>query len=241
MAGALAKQEEFAFETPVASKRAEVLSRYRLFREISKQHNHEAMKLLPPNAVLQHARRLGLAFGRTVVLDHEDDLTYAFDLAIYTGPPGRSRAIDRYARAAKFSARSDEALVLKAMCNARFKVLCVERRHQAAGLIVKDLACGNELWVVDEGRERSLAKGALIATRLYTPESFSMTAGVMVLLDVDLLKDTLDELPQIGRKQPEDVIDDRRFAETLYRLAIEGGLTENIVYRDLAEAKLRPG
>jgi 4-carboxymuconolactone decarboxylase len=38
---------------------------------------------------------LGLAQGRTLILDDMEEMTYVFDLAIYTAPPRRSRAIDR--------------------------------------------------------------------------------------------------------------------------------------------------
>jgi hypothetical protein len=56
----------------------------------------------------------------------------AFDLAIYTAPAGRSRAIDRYARSARFDPGSDEAIMLEAMCKARFAVLSVQHRHPVA-------------------------------------------------------------------------------------------------------------
>src|SRR5438045_1897999 len=101
---------------PSTASRADVLARYRSLREISKRHHADAMKSLSPDAVLHHARRLGLAAGKTLLFDKMDQLTLAFDLAIHTAPAGRSRAIDRYARSARFEPRSDEALVLAAMC-----------------------------------------------------------------------------------------------------------------------------
>ena len=44
--------------------------------------------------MLQQARRLGLAQGRTLILDDMEEMSYVFDLAIYTAPPRRSRAVD---------------------------------------------------------------------------------------------------------------------------------------------------
>ena len=41
----------------------------------------------------------------------------------HTAPKDRSRAIDRYARAAGLSPESDEALVLEAMRRARFSII----------------------------------------------------------------------------------------------------------------------
>ena len=103
--------------------RTEVLTRYRHLREISKQHHSAALDFLSKDAIISQARRLGLAQGKTLVLDSMDDLNLAFDLAIHTAPKDRSRAIDRYARAARLSPESDEALVLEAMRRARFSII----------------------------------------------------------------------------------------------------------------------
>jgi hypothetical protein len=76
-----------------------------------------------------------LAQGKTLILHDMDEMYYVYDLAIHPAPPGRSRAIDRYARSARFPPRSDDVLVLKAMREARSAILAIERRHPAAGLI----------------------------------------------------------------------------------------------------------
>src|SRR5262245_19408965 len=64
-----------------------VLARYRQLREISKRHHHDILKLISGDAMLQQARRLGLAQGRTLILDDMEEMSYVFDLAIYTAPP----------------------------------------------------------------------------------------------------------------------------------------------------------
>ena len=51
-------------------------------------------------------------------------------------------------------------------------IVQVERRHEAAGLIVTDLLRNIELWLVDEGLETSLPDGTMFATRYYTPTAF---------------------------------------------------------------------
>src|SRR5262249_6073686 len=140
LGGAVPLRKESDLEHAAPSpNRGEVLARYRTLREISKRHHAGAMKLLSADAILRHARRLGLAQGKTFILDNADELTLAFDLAIYSSPVDRSRAIDRYARSAQFAPGSDEALMLDAMCNARFAVVVVQGRHPSAGLIVTDL------------------------------------------------------------------------------------------------------
>src|SRR3954468_19104420 len=82
--------------------REETLARYRGLREINKRHQTEAVRFVPHAALVDQARRIGLAIGKTLVADSIDELTLAFDLALYTAPPGRSRGIERYARAPPF-------------------------------------------------------------------------------------------------------------------------------------------
>jgi hypothetical protein len=161
-----------------------------------------------------------------------DELNYVHDLVIHTAPAGRSRAIDRYARSAHFGAKSDEALMLEAMRMVRFAILAIERRHETAGLIATDLFRREQIWLVDIGLEASMPEG-MIATRLYTPERFSMTAGVNVPFELGLIEDLSAELPRHLRQiELTTLIDDRRFAETLYRIALADGIMDRVVYQE---------
>ena len=102
MAVALVPREDNAFanDNPPPARNA-VLARYRQLREISKKHHHDILKLISGDAMLQQARRLGLVQGRTLILDDMEEMSYVFDLAIYTAPPRRSRAIEHAAYAAE--------------------------------------------------------------------------------------------------------------------------------------------
>lgn len=216
--------------------RHEVLARYRRFREISRRHHREILALISSDTLLRQARRLGLARGKTLILDHMDELNYAYDLAVHTASPQRSRAIDRYARSARLAAGSDEALVLEAMRAARFSILAIERRHETAGLIATDLLRRTEVWLVDIGLESSMSEGDIIATRLYTPERFSMTAGVNVPFDVDLIHDIAAELPRhLGDGVVDTLTDNRYFAEAIYRVALANGIMDRVRYQDLPD------
>lgn len=132
---------------------------------------------------------------------------------------------------------SDEALVLEAMCNARFSVLMVQRKHPVAGLIVTDHFRDIELWLVDEGLETSLPEGTAFATRYTAPDRFVMTTGVGVPVGRDLLTEALDSVPQLQRKSPIQVIEDRRFAEAVYRTAIAGGVMKGCTYQDPSDVE----
>jgi hypothetical protein len=122
--------------------------------------------------------------------------------------------------------------VLEAMRKARFAVVLVKCQHQAAGLIVTDLFRKIELWLVDEGLEISLPVGTAFATRYYAPDRFVMTAGVGMPVDLVLLTSTIDSARQLLRKPRAEVIEDRRFAEAVYRAAIADGIMEGVIYQD---------
>ena len=215
-----------------AMSRDEVLARYRHLRAISTRHHTEAMRFFSRPALLEQARHLGLTAGKTLAAESVDELTLAFDLAIHTARPGHSRAIDRYAGGAAFRPGSDEALVLEAMCQARFSVWRVERRREPAGLVVQDLLRRDEVWLVDEALERSAPEGMAAAMRLCTPDAFAMTCGVIVPVDRELLEEVLAEVLPRVRSAPDHVANDRRFATAIYRTAVAAGLMARVGFEE---------
>ena len=199
-----------------ARDREEILTRYRRLREISTRHHSEALRFIPRSVLLEQARRLGLTAGKMLVADSMDELTLAFDLCLYTAAPGRSRGIDRYARSAGVAPGSDEDLMLKAMGQARFSVFRVERPHETAGLLVRDLM----------GEEDPV--GLTLAMRVSRPETFAMTCGVMVPVDATLIETVFDEVLGRVRGEPAAIANDRRFATAIYRIAVMSGIMDQI-------------
>lgn len=213
--------------------REEILTRYRRLREISTRHHGAALKFVPHAALLEQARRLGLTVGKTLVAESMDELTLAFDLSLYTAAPGRSRAIDRYARSAGAIPGSDDDLMLQAMRQARFSVWQVEGRHDTAGLLVRDLMRQDSIWLVDENLERTAPAGMTLAMRVSRPEAFAMTCGVIVPIDAALMDQVFDAVLGRVRGEPDVIANDRRFATALYRQAIADGIMDQISFADL--------
>ena len=210
--------------------RDEVIARYRQLRAISKQHHNKVFDFLSRSTIMQQARRLGIADGKTLILDNMSELDLVRDLVVYTAAAGRSRAVDRYARSMPPLAGSDEALTLNAMRKARFAVLIMQRRHPVAGVILLDLFRDEEIWLVDEGLETWMEKGTSYATRYYTPEQFAMTAGVGIPIGRQFLIDAIETFaPHLERKTKDQAIDDPRFAEAIYRAALYVFASEGVV------------
>jgi hypothetical protein len=208
--------------------RTEILTRYRCLRQISKEHHYAVLGIIAPGVLLDWAKRLGLTEGKKVVLESEHEMTLAEDLATYQPKLGRSHPLDRYARAAQFSPGSDEALVLAAMRHARFSVWRVERRHETAGLILRDVMRGEEIWLVDETMEKNPPLGVEIAGRLLRPEGFAMTARIVVPVNRDLLKEVFDRTPAVRRAEGDLLAEDPRFAIGIYRAAVVTGAMDSV-------------
>ena len=186
MAVSLAEQQPtLPWDGAMRSTRDDILLRYLRLREISKRLHEEVLNCVSSDRLLDHARRLGLTRGKTLVLEDMEEMYYVYDLAVYTAPADRSRAIDRYAKSANFDAQSDERLMLDAMRASQFAILLIERRHDTVGLIATDILRNSKVWLLDVGLESSMDDGELIATRLLTPGKFSMTAGVNIPFEIE--------------------------------------------------------
>ena len=114
------------------------------------------------------------------------------------------------------------------MCQARFSVWQVERRHEAAGLIVQDLMREESLWLVDEGLEQTAPEGMSVATRVITLETFAMTCGVIVPVNAMLLDEVFEEVLGRIHGEADAIANDRRFATAVYRRAVLEGLMDQV-------------
>jgi hypothetical protein len=208
--------------------RDQILERYRHLRAISIGHHSGAMAFVSKQAVLEHAKRVGLTTGGMLVAENEAEMTLVFDLALYTAKERRSRALDRYARATPLPPGSDAARMLEAMRHARFSVWRMKHRHETAGLIITDVLREAEVWLVDEQLEASASEGLSFAGRICEPDRFAMSCGVVVPVYREMMEEVaLDMLAQ-RHGDPERVSQDPRFAIAIYRAAIDHGVLNNV-------------
>lgn len=217
-------------------QQAQILDRYRHLRAINTRHHSGALDRLARSGLLEQARHLGLAHGQTLLTDSDEEVTLIFDLAIHTARPGRTRAIDRYAKAAGFPRDSDEAHTLEAMRQARFSIWQVVRRHETAGIVVIDLLRDRETWLVDEALTHSAEPGLAFASRLFWPAAFAMTCGVIVPVDGTLMRNVMSDANWLWHADTDLVADDPRFAAAVYRTALDTGVMDYVTFHEPALA-----
>jgi hypothetical protein len=215
-----------------ASSRADILSRYRRYRDLRKDIQTAALDNVPHSRFLDYAKRIGLSDGKVLFTDDTVELTLVFDLALYTAQAGRTRAIDRCARRRLRDSKPDEALVLQGLQASRFSIFRMIGRCEPTGVLLEDLMRGGMISLLDEGLEQSARPGEVFAMRVAPIEEFLITCGAVVPLDIETFEEIIDFLTD-GAPDAElaALADDRRFAASLYELAIELGLMSFVAYR----------
>lgn len=180
-----------------------------------------ALQAMPPAKVMEFAKRLGMPVDQDMAQVGEAELAYAFDLAIYSAPPGRSRAIDRVARQ-HARLRGEAVLVLNALSSAWFSVFQVVGTHPDGGLLLEDALLGGEVWVVDEGLSEVAEPGAVVATRLGRVIGYAITCGVTAVLDEAALMG-IRSAAQRGGVALSELAGEPRFIEGIWRRALGFG------------------
>ena len=120
--------------------------------------------------------------------------------------------------------------MLEAMRHARFSVWRINHRHETAGLIIADVLCEAEVWLVDEKLAASAPAGLSFAGRVCEPDRFAMSCGVIVPVDRDLMEEVALDTLAWRRGDPEHVAEDPRFATAIDRAAIDSGIMNKVAY-----------
>lgn len=209
------------------------LKRYRTLRLVANAHNNAGLKLVCAKTLMENARAIGLAHRNVMTLESEDELTMVYDLCLHTARPGRSRAIDRFARAASFVAASDEAIVLAAMRQARFSIWQVMEYHHEGGLVVRDRLRGGDAWLMDEAMTASCGPDFQFAGRLFMPHDFAMSSGVLVPFDAKLAAALEDYMTAgLSAMTLPEMAGDYRFAQGLYRAAVATNAMAGVAFAE---------
>ena len=167
----------------------EVRARYDLYREIASHHQTRLGGKLIETTVPDVALRLGLIETAGDLSSADvDDIVPAIDIALYELDSDGMNALARDLEEWPSCLDKNERPVFNAMSQSRFSVFEVTGKHAVAGITLRDLFTGDELWLIDRSLEASAPPGLRIALRLIRPDAFWMATGVLALLDDETWK-----------------------------------------------------
>ena len=217
----------------------DMVEHYRHLRDIAGDLQDDALELVQHSTMLEFGRRLGVVrSGELWVDDPEAKLVY--DLAIHTARPGRSRAIDRYARRGAFPPGSDQARLLVALQNARFTTFQIQGRHPVAGAVAYDLLQKQSFHLMDISIGLSAEARFCFVGRLVEVDGFRMSCLTLVPMYRDLLEQAKPRLPTTMPGSVFEAFQDPRCAIAVYRAAIELGYMRRTVTFDVVKAVPTP-
>jgi hypothetical protein len=128
-------------------------------------------------------------------------------------------------------------MILGAMQRARFSIWQVTEYHDDCGLIVQDTLRDRETWLVDEALTASCRLGETFAARLHVAGDFVMSNGVVVPMGTALFAEMDDRMTlPLQAMESSALAGDYRFAQTLYRAAVETNAMEYVAFADTALA-----
>lgn len=152
---------------------------------------------------------LGSGFGAAA-------LVLATDLNLFTAPPGRSTALERFAKQARFSAGSPEATVLAAMLRQRFTLFDITGVGTDGHHDARDVLSGDEFRLITLGMERIAEPGTRLAGRLVPLTDCRVLIGGAVLLRDEDMAHVQRWLSRDGKT----IANPGRCADALYGRAI---------------------
>jgi len=210
--------------------REEVRTRYRRLRAVSRAHNNAVLQAVPKKVLIHWGKRLGLVRRKTFIFEGEEELSLLADLAVYSARPGKAAPVERYRKTKSYAAGSTEAVMLDAMCDWRFSLFVVRRPHRTAGLVLYDLFRQEDVWLMDEGLEKTAPAGMALASRVTKPDAFHMTTGAALPLGEADLEETAALFSDGGANPFVDGGRNVKFVETVYRAAVTHSLLTGIRY-----------
>lgn len=215
--------------------RINLVQHYRHLRGIAAEIQEAALALVQDATFAEHGRRLGMARIGEIWVSDPAEMKLVQDLAIHTARPGRSRAIDRYARIAGFPSDSDAARILAPLRQAQMTLFKAEARHPVAGIMAHDLLLKRSFHFMDVSVGLSAKAGDCFAGRLVEIDGFRMSCLTLVPATRELMEAANVRPLPFAKNSLSQTFQDARFAIALYRAAIELGFMRRTVSFDVVK------
>jgi hypothetical protein len=213
-------------------EQADLVEHYRRIREIAGDIQNGALALVQYSSLVKFGRRVGIPSRHGVFNEDEGDQKLVFDLAVHTVGPGRSRAIDRYARTAPFVPGTELQRVMHALQRARFCVFQFESRHPVAGAVAHDILEDRQFHFMDVAVGLSGQPGDKFVGRLVEVDGFRMSCLTIIPIIDDLLDRITNRLPSGLADVAAVDFQDPHFAILFYRAAVGLGIMQRCVTFD---------
>lgn len=159
------------------------LEQYQAFRELGRHYNLGLIKRLPPSALPECSKKLGLSKAGTLILNQDDEIAVLYDYCLHHHRRAGKNIIERTLGDQTAPAvGSPERVYLEAMNHAFFSVFQIVEILPQKGARLTDLLTHRTLDIMDLGLSSAGIPGVIVAGRLLTIDTFTMSSGTLVPL-----------------------------------------------------------
>ncbi|MGA2403280.1 MAG: hypothetical protein ABSG91_16490 [Syntrophobacteraceae bacterium] len=223
----------------ISSKDDELLDTYKRLRNVNKALNGQFIRQLAKKSVLECAKKLGLAKGKVMIFDSEDEFPALMDFCLYNSRMGGKTVIERYAQQTPPPPESDEMKVLQAMLDSYFSVFMVERVYTGRGVSLSSFG-QEQVFLMDLGLGDTAVSGMSMAGRVLPFPDFHMSAGALLPLYEEtvikavspILEKWLLHHPDMGRTKLSPGLSSA-FSAQVVRAALRAGALKSVKYSDV--------
>lgn len=163
------------------SEQAKILADYHDNRDIGREVFEGIRDCLPRDAVIKSAKKLGLAVGKEIVVQNENELTIMMDYAFHNQRNGLFNAIERYANLNPdiVAEYPDFFNGLEKSFYAVFSVMSVT---PGFGITVQNMLSGESFHIIDVGFSHSPRVPNMCGRIIPFKEGYYCTSGAMLPL-----------------------------------------------------------
>jgi hypothetical protein len=205
------------------------LDHYKQFRELGRRYNLTLIKLLPPPALPECAKKLGLYKAGTLILNQDDEIAVAYDYCLHHYRRAGKTVIDRTLEASPPAPGTLEAVYLQAMAHAHFSLFRVLDILPQRGAQLIDLVTEVPVDLLDIGLSSTGLPGMIVAGRLLSFEDFTMSSGTLIPIPEPVfesriqpvIRKFLPEKPAAGPRMPR--AQQAAFEAQILRIALHAG------------------
>ena len=213
---------------------AAILRNYKELRPKSVAVNTRLVQSLSGEEMRDAASALGILHGKNeLVLQTEDELSVMMDYAIHNLFRDGKNAVDRLLETNPFPQDSPEQRLLRAMQQSHFTLF--ETTETVPGLGVRGLDGPEKtpIVIVDIGFSQTAHSGALLATRIFSPEEgWWMTTGAALPLNHEALHRMERGFQNFAQRHGREPSESQREA-IIRRACIQSGASRQISYANV--------
>ncbi len=213
--------------------------RYKHFRELGRSYNLELIKQLPPPALPESGKKLGLYKAGTLILNQDDEIAVTYDYCLHHYRRVGKNTIERTLESAPPAEGSDAMTYLEVMAAARFSLFRVEEILPHRGARLMDLVTGTSLELMDIGLSSAGIPGIIVAGRLLSFADFNMSSGTLIPIPEAVFESRIQ--PVMKKFMPDaptatsplSPAQSAAFEAQVIRIALHDGGEDNSFYTDM--------